>query len=88
LYKDSKHSPITMIDRTPKLIYESPDGGRTVYSRKSGETVRTLHHIDEMYAKEQKLAERWVKLKEAVYLDDPAINDLINQIEMMMELKK
>lgn len=24
------------------LIYESPDGGRTVYQRKQGETVRTL----------------------------------------------
>ena len=69
-------------------IYESPDGGKTVYSRKSGETVRALHHVDEMYEKEQELAQRWVKLKEAVYLDDPAINDLIHQIEMIMELKK
>jgi hypothetical protein len=69
-------------------IYESPDGGKTVYSRKSGEAVRTLHHVDDMYKKEQELAQRWVKLKEAVYLDDPAINDLIHQIEMIMELKK
>lgn len=69
-------------------IYESPDGGKTVYSRKSGETVRTLHHVDDMYKKEQEFAQRWVKLKEAVYLDDPAINDLIHQIEMIMELKK
>jgi len=69
-------------------IYESPDGGKTVYSRKSGETARTLHRIDDLTRQEEKLATRWVKLKEAVFLDDPAINDLINQIEMMMELKK
>jgi len=69
-------------------IYESPDGGRTVYSRKSGETARTLHCVDDLTRQEEKLATRWVKLKEAVFLDDPAINDLINQIEMLMELKK
>jgi hypothetical protein len=69
-------------------IYESPDGGKTIYSRKSGSSERTLHSIDPMYKKEQELAQRWVKLKEAVYLEDPAIDDLINKIEMLMELKK
>ncbi len=69
-------------------IYESPDGGKTVYSRKNGSPVRTLHSVDEMHLKEQALATRWVKLKEAVYLEDPVIDDLINKIEMIMELKK
>lgn len=70
------------------VIYESPDGGKTVYSRKPGDTVRTLHSIDELTAKEQQLATKWVKLKDAVYLDDPVINDLLNQIEVLLELKK
>lgn len=69
-------------------IYESPDGGKTVYSRKSGETSRTLHSMDELTRQEEKLSARWVKLKDAVFLNDPAINDLIHQIEMIMELKK
>ena len=69
-------------------IYESPDGGKTVYSRKSGETVRTLHSIDPMHQKEVALSTRWANLKEAVYLEDPTIDDLINQIEVIMELKK
>lgn len=69
-------------------IYESPDGGKTVYSRKSGETARTLHSIDELTKQEEKLSTRWVKLKDAVFMDDPAINDLIHQIEMIMELKR
>ena len=78
-----------MIKSTEVLtIYESPDGGKTVYSRKSGETARTLHTMDELTRQEEKLSSRWVKLKDAVFLDDPAINDLINQIEMMMELKR
>ena len=70
------------------VIYESPDGGKTVYSRKPGDTVRILHSIDELTAKEEKLATKWARLKDAVYLDDPVINDLLNQIEVLLELKK
>ncbi len=69
-------------------IYESPDGGKTVYSRKSGETARTFHSVDELTRQEEKLASRWVKLKDAVFLNDPAINDLIEKIEILMELKR
>jgi hypothetical protein len=69
-------------------IYESPDRGKTVYSRKSGETARTLHHVDDLTKQEEKLATRWVKLKDAVFLNDPTINNLIHQIEIIMELKK
>lgn len=70
------------------IIYETPDGGKTIYSRKSGSPNRTLHSIDPMYKKEQELTEKWAKLKEAVFLEDPAIDDLISKIEMLMELKK
>ena len=69
-------------------IYESPDGGKTIYSRKSGETERTLHSIDPMHKKELELSARWVKLKQAVYMEDPAIDELIHKIEMLMELKR
>ena len=31
---------------TEYTIYESPDGGKTVYARKSGEKERYLHSID------------------------------------------
>ena len=70
------------------IIYESPDGGKTVFSRKSGETSRTLRSMDDLTRQEEKLSARWVKLKDAVFLDDPTINDLIHQIEIIMELKK
>lgn len=76
------------LQRPQKMIYESPDGGKTIYSRKSGESVRVLHRVDELVLREEKLASRWVKLKEAVFSEDPVIDDLIEKIEIIMELKK
>jgi hypothetical protein len=69
-------------------IYESTEGDKTIYSRKSGGIVRTFHSVDELTRQEEKLASRWVKLKDAVFLDDPTINNLIHQIEIIMELKR
>ena len=69
-------------------IYESPDGGKTIYSRKSGDITRTLHSIDSMHEKEIELSAKWAKLKDAVFLEDPAIDELIHKIEMLMELKR
>ena len=74
------------------IIYESPDGGKTVYSRKSGEPAisRTLHSIDPAYKKEQELKLRWANLKEAVYMadTDTTLNDAITKVEMLYALKK
>ncbi len=70
------------------IIYESPDGGKTVFSRKSGETSRTLRSIEPAYEREQELVARWAGLKEAVMMDDPAINDYIEKIEILLRLKK
>lgn len=72
------------------IIYESPDGGKTVYSRKSGEAVRRLEQnlTDPNWIKEQELTARWASLKEAVMMDDPAINELISKIRVLAELKK
>ena len=72
------------------VIYESPDGGKTVYARKPGETHRHLHSVDPQWQKEQELNVRWVNLKEAVYMadTDPAMNDLIEKVEIYYQLKK
>lgn len=71
-------------------IYETPDGGKTVHSRKSGEAVRQLENrlTDPEWIKEQELSKRWANLKDAVFLDDPTINDLLDKIEVLMKLKK
>ena len=72
------------------IIYESPDGGKTVYARKPGETVRHLHSVDPQWQKEQELNVRWANLKEAVYMadTDSAMNDLIEKVEIYYQLKK
>jgi hypothetical protein len=74
------------------IIYESPDGGKTIYSRKSGEphNSRTLHSIDPAFKKEQEIKLRWANLKEAVYMadTDPTLNDAISKVEMLYDLKK
>jgi hypothetical protein len=74
------------------IIYESPDGGKTVYSRKMGEphNSRTLHSIDPAFKKEQEIKLRWANLKEAVYMADsnPTLNDAISKVEMLYALKK
>ena len=71
-------------------IYESPDGGKTVYSRKSGETVRTLHWEDPVAKKQAEQTRRWANLKEAVIMadDDPTLNDALEKLELLYALKK
>lgn len=66
------------------LIYESPDGGKSIYVRKIGESERQLIKVDDSKFSYN----RWVRLKDAVMLDDPSINDLIEKIEILYALKK
>jgi hypothetical protein len=71
-------------------IFESTDGGKTVYARRSGETERHLHVMDEAYAKEQKLSTRWVNLKDVVFMaeNDKTLDDALSKVEMLYQLKK
>lgn len=80
-----------MIKSTEEIIiYETPDGGKTVYSRKAGEAVRQLHSVDPQWQKEQDLQVRWVNLKAAVFMadSDPTLDDAIKKVEMLYLLKK
>lgn len=79
-----------MMKRDDKLIFESPDGGKTVYARRMGETERHLHWEDPIWKREQELSQRWMKLKEAVFVadNDPTLNDAISKVEMLYALKK
>ena len=75
---------------TEVTIFESPDGGRTVYARRPGQTDRTLHWQDPML--QQELAEleqqkRWVDIFQA-RRDNPELDRLCEQVEIMYELRK
>lgn len=81
---------MTISKITEVTIYESPDGGRTVYARKPGQTHRELHLRDPQLDKEiaeLKNQERWQHIL-ATRHANPAINELLEQVEILYELSK
>lgn len=72
------------------LIFESPDGGRTVYARRPGEDQRRLHSRDPEL--ERELAElerqrRWAKIQEQRHAD-PELDRLCEAVEIYFELRR
>jgi hypothetical protein len=67
-------------------VYESPDGGKTVYSRKSGDTSRTLIKEDPNTSRNTK----WYEWKEILKLaeTEPSLANAINKAEMLYVLLK
>lgn len=68
------------------IIYESPDGGKTVYSRKSGSSDRTLIKEDTS----QSYITKWYKWKEILKLaeTEPALANVISKAEMLYAILK
>lgn len=68
------------------IIYESPDGGKTVYSRKSGSSDRTLIKEDTS----QNYITKWYEWKEILKLaeNEPSLANAINKAEMLYVLLK
>lgn len=78
------------MEHTPKLIYESPDGGKTVYARHSGTTDRWIHSID---GETQWILDRmsddrmWEEIRNAAR-SNTALADLLEQVKMTYQLTK
>lgn len=78
-----------MSDRRETYIYESPDGGDTVYRRKTGSVSRELHTVSE---KKKNLIEElreqslWGQIRRASRTD-PALKEMLDQIEVYWHLK-
>lgn len=68
------------------IIYESPDGGKTIYSRKSGSSDRTMIKEDSS----QYYIKKWYEWKEILKLaeTEPSLTDAINKAEMLYALIK
>ncbi len=68
------------------IVYESPDGGKTVYSRKSGSLYRTLIREDP----ERKSTAKWHEWKEILKLaeTEPSLANAISKAEMLYVLLK
>ena len=73
---------------TEVTIFESPDGGRTVYARQPGSKDRELHWQDPSLQRELVELEqqkRWVDIFQA-RRDNPELDRLCEQVEIMYEL--
>ena len=67
-------------------VYESPNGGKTIYSRKSGSSSRELIKENP----EDKLTQQWITWKEILKLaqTEPSLRDAIEQAEIVYALIK
>jgi hypothetical protein len=68
------------------VIYETPNGGKTIYSRKSGSSNRTMVKEDTT----QNYITRWYDWREILKLaeTEPSLADAINKAEMVYALVK
>ena len=66
-------------------IYESPDGGDTIYRRKSGETDRELVHQGPLQKRLMK-EKLWTDIHRASE-QDLGLKEMLNQIEIYYHLK-
>lgn len=75
---------------TELTIYESPDGGRTVYARSPGQTTRELYSQDPKLDKEIADVEaqrRWMEIFNARQ-NNTVLDQLCEQAEVLYELSK
>lgn len=73
---------------TEVTIFESPDGGRTVYARKPGSLHRELYSQDPALQQELKDLEkskRWVEIFQT-RRNNPELDHLCEQVEILYEL--
>ena len=80
-----------MVNKITELtVFESPDGGRTVYARKPGGTKRELHWQDPQLQQELRDLEsskRWVEIFQA-RKNNPELDHLCEQVEILYELAR
>jgi len=75
---------------TEVTIFESPDGGRTVYARKPGDSKRELHWQDpnlQQELRELEQQKRWVDIFSA-RRDNVELDRLCEQVEIIYELAR
>jgi len=78
-----------MSDRPETYIYESPDGGDTVYRRRFGDTQRELHSVSD-----KKRSQIDSLIKDKLWGDihraaqsDPVLQQMLDQVEIYHRLK-
>jgi hypothetical protein len=77
-------------DTHGKFVYESPDGGRTIFRRKLGETERTMTEEAvrqwDLFIKEKKEDTLWTDIR-ATADKDPELAEMLEKIKTYYCLK-
>ena len=75
---------------TEVTIYESPDGGKTIYSRTNGSPVRQLHSVSKDLQEEMDRVQReqeWMAILR-VSERSPALQEAIDRVITIYQLSK
>jgi hypothetical protein len=78
-----------MSDRIETYIYESPDGGDTVYRRRFGDIQRELHSISDKKRSQidnLRKDKLWGDIHRAAQ-SDPVLKDMLDRVEIYYALK-
>ena len=72
------------------IIYESPDGGKTIYARERGSSDRVLIHKDAKVAEMQQALKLRDKLLDMIMLSKtvPALKEQLDKLETIYLLVK
>ena len=75
---------------TEVTIYESPDGGKTVYSRTNGSPMRQLHSISSDLETEMERVSKEAQWMAILKLSErsPALQEAIDRVIVLYELQK
>lgn len=74
-----------MSDRRETYIYESPDGGDTVYRRRAGSNQRELVQEGSLRRLQQR-SQLWRNILKAAE-SDPILQDMLDRVEIYHSLK-
>jgi hypothetical protein len=94
LSKDKLEPPYRPADAGPKdkFIYETPDGGNTVYARKLGTDLseRKMVFQNPEMLKEKAFHERWHMYRDILEVseDNEVIAKLLEQVELLYRISK
>ena len=72
-----------------EYVYESPDGGDTVYRRKVGSSNKELHSVSDQHLEvvlRMKQRQEWVGIRERARTD-PALQEMVDQLTVYYRLK-
>jgi len=90
IYFNTLNTSMMVSKITELTIFESPDGGRTVYARKPGAATRELHYQDpalQQELKELENSKRWTDIFQS-RKNNPELDYLCEQVEILYELGK